>query len=102
MYGIAYYINLHYAAVAPMDYEAVSTTFMFAACETRRCVNVVIVEDITVESIETFGITLERTPDLDSRITLTPVAEQIEIIDNDCNEHSTHFITVSYVICYYL
>ena len=74
------------SSVAPMDYEAVSTTLMFAACEKRRCVNVVIVEDIIVESIETFGITLERTPDLDSNITLTPVAEQIEIIDNDCKE----------------
>ena len=57
---------------------------MFAACETRHCVNVAIVEDILVESIETFGVTLERTPDLDSRITLNPVTEEIEIIDNDC------------------
>ena len=75
--------------MAPTDYEALSATLTFASCEKRRCVNVAIVEDIIVESIETFGITLERTPDLDSRITLTPVAEQIEIIDNDCNEHST-------------
>ena len=79
---------LHYA-VAPVDYEALSTTLMFAACEKRRCVNVAIVEDIIVESIETFGITLERTPDLDNRITLSPVAEQIEIIDNDC-KHTFH------------
>jgi hypothetical protein len=41
-------------------------------------------EDILVESIETFGVTLERTPDLDRNITLNPVTEEIEIIDNDC------------------
>ena len=70
--------------VAPMDYVSLSTTLMFAACETQRCVNVTIVENIIVESIETFCITLERTPDLDSRITLNPVTEEIEIIDNDC------------------
>ena len=67
-----------------MDYETLSTTLMFAACETRRCVNVAIVEDILVESIEIFGVTLERTPDLDRNITLNPVTEEIEIIDNDC------------------
>ena len=70
--------------MAPTDYETLSTTLMFAACETRRCVSVAIVEDILVESIETFGVTLERTPDLDRNITLSPVTEVIEIIDNDC------------------
>ena len=70
--------------MAPTDYETLSTTLMFAACETRRCVNVAIMEDILVESIETFGVTLERTPDLDRNITLNPVTEEIEIIDNDC------------------
>ena len=67
-----------------MDYETLSTTLMFAACDTRRCVNVAIVNDIIVESIETFAITLERTSNLDSRITLNPMDEEIEIIDNDC------------------
>ena len=67
-----------------MDYESLSTSLMFAACETQRCVNVTIVDDTTVEAIEIFAITLERTHDLDSRIMLKTVNEIIEIIDNDC------------------
>ena len=81
MYTTAFII---YTSVSPMDYETLSTTLMFAACETRCCVDVAIVDDMTVESIETFAVTLERTSDLDSRITLNPVDGEIEITDNDC------------------
>ena len=66
-----------------MDYETLSTTLTFAACETRRCVDVVIVDDMIVEQDETFTVTLQRTPDLDSRITFSQTAGAIEITNND-------------------
>ena len=67
--------------VTPMDYDAVSTVLMFAACEVRRCVNITIKDDKIPEQIESFNITLERTVGLDRRITLEPVDGVIEIID---------------------
>ena len=69
--------------VAPVDYEALSTNLMFAACEKRRCVNVTIVDDTIVEPCEIFYVTLERVPDLNSRISLSSMDAMIEIIDDD-------------------
>ena len=69
--------------VTPMDYDAVSTVLMFAACEVRRCVNITIKDDKIPEQIESFNITLERTVGLDRRITLEPVDGVIEIIDTN-------------------
>ena len=42
-----------------------------------------IVDDAILEDDESFDVTLERTPDLDSRITLDPVDAVVEIIDDD-------------------
>ena len=69
--------------VTPMDYDAVSTVLMFAACEVRHCVNITIKDDKIPVQIESFNITLERTVGLDSRITLEPVDGVIEIIDTN-------------------
>ena len=60
-------------SVSTMDYGAVSNILTFAACETRRCVDVPIMNDTDDEPDEMFGITLERTPGLNDRITLDPV-----------------------------
>ena len=49
----------------------------------RRCYNLNIVDDVTVENVESFNVSLERTSDLDSRITLDLVNAVVEIIDND-------------------
>ena len=58
---------------------------MFAACQRRSCVNVTIVDDEVLEMVvESFNVTLERTPGLDNRITLNPVNGVVEIRDNDC------------------
>ena len=64
-----------------MDYGAVSTLLSFAACQMRSCVNVSIENDIVLENVEPFAVTLERTPELDSRITLNPVDGVVEIIE---------------------
>ena len=65
-----------------MDYIRLSTTLRFPECETRQCVNVAIVDDLTDEPEEGFGVTLERTPDLNSRIILNPVNGEILLQDN--------------------
>ena len=54
---------------------------MFAECETRRCVNITIVNDAENEPVETFTVTLLRTPGLNSRIRLDPANEEITIVD---------------------
>ena len=68
-----------------MDYWLldVAVTLMFAACETRRCVNVTIVDDFDVEPEENFFYTLERTPGLHPNIDLDPDLGEIMIVDND-------------------
>ena len=66
-----------------MDYGSLNVTLMFAACETRRCMNVTIVDDGVQEPEENFFYTLERTPGLDSRIDLDPTLGEIVIRDND-------------------
>ena len=69
--------------VSPMDYVSVSTTLEFGSCDTRQCTEIPIVDDMIVELTELFFVTLERTPGLDSRITLDPVDGEIEISDDD-------------------
>ena len=92
--------------VSPMDYGAVSTILMFAACDIRRCVDVPIVRDTDEEPDEMFGITLERTPGLNDKITLGPVDGDITIIDEGGKsdllmkemEKLYYFVTVENII----
>ena len=69
--------------VEPMDYTVLSEVLMFAACERRQCVNIIIQDDGVPEQLESFFVTLERTTGLDSRITLDPVDAEIEILDSN-------------------
>ena len=83
-----------------------STILMFDACDTRRCVNVTIVNDANFEPHEIFVITLERTPGLNDRITLDPVDGEITIIDEGGKsdllmkemEKLYYFVTVENII----
>ena len=79
-----FYCYFYFTSAAPMDYEALSTILMFAACETQRCVNVSIVDDVLVEREETVDITLE-TPDLGCCVLANPVTRKVNILDNDGN-----------------
>ena len=76
-----YYIPIF--LVSPMDYGIVSTILEFGSCDTRQCTEIPIVDDMIVELTESFFVNLERTPGLDSRLTLDPVDGEIEIIDDD-------------------
>ena len=70
-------------SVSPTDYGTVDTILIFDACQMKSCVNISIVDDIIQENDESFNVTLERTPDLDSRIILVPVNGVVQIIDDD-------------------
>ena len=82
-----FYLSLSlslYYIVTPMDYENNDPDILlFASCQTRSCINVIIVDDSILELVESFDVTLERTAELDERISLLPVDEVVEIIDND-------------------
>ena len=68
--------------VEPVDYTGITEVLTFAACATRECRTIVIIEDDTAEDIETFNVTLTQTNSgLDLRITLEPVDAVVEIID---------------------
>ena len=66
-----------------MDYDDVSTTLSFNACENQSCVDIIIVNDMLHEEDEAFNVTLERTSGLNENITLNRVDTVIEIIDDD-------------------
>ena len=51
------------------------------ACRIRLCWYISIVDDTIDESDESFSFTLERTAGLDPRITLSPSAGEIIILD---------------------
>ena len=53
----------------------------FSACEKRKCTNISI---DGLESTDTFNITLERSPSLNSNIRLGTVHGVIEITDDYC------------------
>ena len=65
-----------------MDYGALSTIVTFGTYDTQQCVNITIVDDEVLENVESFFVNLERTPGLDSRITLNPVDGLICINDS--------------------
>ena len=52
----------------------------FQSCQTRQCVNISIVSDLIDEVEENFTCTLERTPDLNPRISLNPAEQEIVIL----------------------
>ena len=80
---LKYYTSAHFV-VSSMDYGAhVFTLLMFDACQTKRCLEIAIMDDVIPENRESFSVTLERTPTLDSRITLHPASGEIQISEND-------------------
>lgn len=66
-----------------MDFKSLNNTLMFAACETRQCVTVTIVDDSEDELYENLFYTLEEFPSLNPNIELNPVEVEIVIIDDD-------------------
>ena len=74
-----------------MDYVPFSAILHFDVCETRQCVDLVIMDDMSIESDETFHVSLEG--DLNSRIHIIPDMGIIEISNNDCMTlKNIHFV----------
>ena len=70
--------------MSPDDFNVLFENLHFSGCESTECVTVLTVDDLVVEDlVESFFITLERSPGLMSRITLGPARVEITIIDND-------------------
>ena len=71
-----------------MDYENVSTILTFPECESKSCVNISILDDVTVEKNQTFSISLDST---DSRIIIDPDLKdgEVTIMDNEECENVT-------------
>ena len=70
-------------SVSSLDYESVSAIFTFAACETRSCVDIPIIDDCVVEDNgEMFNVYLRRSPGLDHRIRLSSESAVVNITDN--------------------
>ena len=55
----------------------------FNACKERACAYISIMDDDIVEKSESFTISLERTTDLDSRISLSSERGEVTILDDD-------------------
>ena len=63
------------------DYQPQSMTLLFGACNTRHCVNIVIVNDLINEPVERFSLSLST--DLALHLPLRPQTSEVAIIDND-------------------
>ena len=65
----------------------------FDQCQFKSCTTVTIIDDLIDEPVESFNATLDRSPGLDVRITLSPVEAVIEINDNDGIAISIHHVS---------
>ena len=59
------------------------TTLVVVACQRLSCEAIPIRDDLEVENEKSFEVTLERTSDLDSRITIHPTRAKVIITDDD-------------------
>ena len=75
------------AAQPDRDFFSINKTVTFSVNELRKCLTVTIVDDEVVELSKSFSISLERTENLDERITISPDRGIVTIEDDDgeCN-----------------
>jgi hypothetical protein len=71
------------SAVYQNDYGHSPVYLRFRVCQNKACADISIVNDNITEYDESFGIVLERTPNLDSRISLSPESSVVTIMDDD-------------------
>ena len=84
-----------------LDNSIVGTiTLGFAQCEKRSCGSVSIVDDVIVEDVESYGITLEKTPDLG--VTLDPADGVVKITHNDGRYDNSMLVLVIFYDCSFL
>ena len=79
--------GLSISTVAGIDYKNVSTILTFPECANQRCVNISILDDMTVEMNQTFNISLDSTDKriiVDSDFVDREVDGEVVIVDNEC------------------
>ena len=64
------------------DYERFIDLVRFASCQRTRCIDITIIDDLLLEDVELFNISLDQN-DLGNGIRLEPNVSKIEIRDND-------------------
>ena len=67
------------------DFVGLHTEVYLNATITTTCITITIIEDITLEETESFLVTLNTS---EPRIKITTDSVNINILDNDCEEHS--------------
>ena len=65
------------------DFESVDIILPFGANTPKLCVPISIKNDDVVEQIESFYVTLERTPGLDDSVLLGPTQQVVTIVNDD-------------------
>ena len=75
------------AAQEDRDFIPINKTVTFSRNELRTCLEVTIIDDEVVELSKSFSISLERSENLDERITISPDRGTVTIEDDDgeCN-----------------
>ena len=71
------------STVSSTDYGAVNETVTLTSCEKLHCVNLSIINDFLNEPVETFSLSLTRSPDTPPFILVTPAAGEVIITDDD-------------------
>ena len=71
--------------VVPDDHGGVSTNITIEKCSTGQCITIPLYNDMMLEQVETFRVSLERVNDLDERIILHNdyVHKEVIIVDDD-------------------
>ena len=85
-------------ADAPSDFVDPDVDLTFDANNLEHCVDIIIVNDLIVEEIESFIVTLEKTSDLDDRVFLDPRMGMIAIRNDDGESKVTIGIVLSVVL----
>ena len=69
----------------PEDHRGVPTDFIIGKCSSEECITIPIHDDMMLENVESFNVILERTTDLNERITLHNdyVYKNVFIVDDD-------------------
>ena len=63
------------------DYQKLSVNLEFGSCETRRCVNISIANDLINEPVEKFSLSISANPE--HHLSLFPTSAEVVIIDDD-------------------
>ena len=67
------------------------TLLTFEPNSTESCVGINIINDIAIEQVVSFIVTLEAPADLDDRVSLSPAQGSVTIIDDDGESYSAWY-----------